>query len=559
MDMYWGGPERRITGLTVRIIGVNALALIILLIGVVYLGQYQKSLIEAKLATFEAEVKLVAAAISESSMEAQRDADGLFPNLDSKKYDISAPLARRMVRRLSQTMNQDIKLFNNNGLLIADSRNLIGPEGTIYMEGINPPDKTLYSIQVLKSMVGFVLKLLPDRKVLQTYPDIRSEEAIDYPDVPEAMRGMVSISAWNNEHEAIFLSAAAPLYRDREIIGSVLLTREARDIERDMGEVWLNILRAFGLTLVITILLSIYLSGTIARPLRKLAKAAEAVRTGKSNMTEIPDLSRRHDEIGELSLVLRDMTQALWDRMDSIERFAADVAHELKNPLTSLRSAIETLPIVREQKDRDKLTGILKHDVERLDRLIGDISSASRLDTELSREAMTRISLRSVLHHLIDAHKGPLERNNRGAEQWSNSAKTRGGEIRLDCTVQEDLFVWSLEGRLTQVFENLISNALSFSPEGGIVSIHVEAARHHAVITVSDQGPGIPENKMETIFERFYSERPQHEDYGTHSGLGLSICRQIVSALGGQIFAENIKNSSGAVTGARFTVILGLA
>ncbi len=542
LNLYWGGPERRITGLTLRIIGVNAIALIILLCGILYLGQYQKGLIEAKLETFQAEVELLSAAISEGAVD------------KSKQGELLSEQARTMTKRLSFISGKHVRLFDTSGLLIADSTDLLSPEETLNIANRNQGNDILHSLQILKNMAGYIISLLPDRRVLPFYPDIQSDQGVDYPDVPDAMAGQISLSAWYDQDGGIFLSAAAPLHIKKNLVGSVLVTREGKDIENAIGQVWADVLRVFLATLLVTILLSIYLSGVIARPLRKLASAAEEVRRGQSD--EIPDLSHRHDEIGDLSMVLRDMTQALWERMDSIEHFAADVAHELKNPLTSLRSAIETAFVVKKKEDRDKLFKIIMHDLERLDRLISDISHASRIDAELSREVFKSIDVKQALIRLIDAYKNPLERENGQDTEEQYSAKIDTVEVRLEMPENSDINIWGLETRLVQVFENLISNAVSFSPKKGIVSIDITMQRQQIRITVEDQGPGIPKNKLESIFERFYSERPEHEDYGRHSGLGLSICRQIITAHQGRIFAENITDKSGKVKGARFVVVL---
>jgi len=540
LDLYWGGPERRITGLTVRIIGVNAAALFMLAIGMLYLGHYQKSLIETKLDTFKTEVELVAAALSEAT-----------PNPEA----VVPETYTRALKRFSQTMAQRVYLFNASGELLLDSDHI--PEITEpgHIRDTEEYPKTLSSIRVLKKMAGLIIQFLPERQVLPSYPDITSRTADGHPDAADAVKGIVSLSAWHDAEGHIFLTAAAPMFRNGNLLGAVMLARGGQDIEEDIGNVWLNILKVFCITLVITILLSIYLSGTIARPLRKLAVAAEALRRGRE--VELPDLSARHDEIGELSIVLRDMTQALWDRMDSIERFAADVAHELKNPLTSLKSAVETASIVKKDEDRARLMGIITHDIERMDRLISDISDASRLDAELSRESFESLDLRRVLSELVDLHKSPLDRETSVSRSRTTRAANADVNITLSDMGEEDSFVWGLEMRLAQVFQNLLANAISFSPPGGTVHITIVPVRKKVVVTVEDEGPGIPENRLETIFDRFYTERPEHEDYGRHSGLGLAICKQIVGAHGGQIFAENIKDPDLRVTGARFTVILG--
>jgi len=297
------------------------------------------------------------------------------------------------------------------------------------------------------------------------------------------------------------------------------------------------------------VLLSLYLAGAIGRPIKRLAQAAERLKMGRGRNDEIPDFTGRHDEIGDLSLALREMTSALRDRMDAIERFAADVAHELKNPLSSLSSAVETVGRVSDPAQQRRLLGIIREDVTRLDRLISDISNASRLDAELSRDETQPVELWTLLSTLAEIH--------RQSNETRKDAARAPVEVKLD--VPKGLVVRGSESRLGQVFQNLISNAVSFSPPGG--TVRVAAGRHSmtAKITVEDDGPGIPAGKLEAIFGRFYSERPAGEAFGTHSGLGLSIAKQIVESLGGRIFAENRGDSFGPVKGARFTVQLPLA
>ncbi len=545
MDLYWGGPERRITGITLRIIGVNAIALLILMFGILYLSQYQNNLINARLQTFETELELISSAISENALEIEEDTARIVMND-----------AHKMVARLSKTARQRIQLFDTSGTLILDSRTLPGLDDRLWAQQERRAHN-FHSIEVLRTMTQFVLELLPDRQTLPPYPEaVKGQEPI-FPDVLDALNKKVSLSVWQKDSERIFLSAAAPLFTDNKLGGAVLLTREGTEIEQDIGRVWIDVLKIFLGTLILTTLLSIYLSGVIARPLKKLANAAESVRKGQARADDIPDLSHRHDEIGELSVALKQMTAALWERMDSIEQFAADVSHELKNPLTSLRSAVETASIVKKAGDRKKLMDIIKHDVERLDRLITDISNASRIDTELSREAFEKINLRELLSNLLDIYAAdPLKRTKEDESDWNKTIPTQNATIMLDNIAREEVLIWGLESRLAQVFQNLISNALSFTPKNGTISVLVVPLNKKISITVEDEGPGIPDNKLDSIFERFYSERPKDEDYGQHSGLGLSICRQIIEAHGGQIFAENIKDENGKTRGARLTVIL---
>ena len=550
-DLYWGGPERRITGITLRIIAVNAIALLILVFGILYLGQYQKNIINARLETFESELELITIALSENA---------LSTNEDTGEFNINSEKAYQLISRLSQTSRQRIQIFNLAGNLVFDSRTIPGKDDRIWSQQ-NRYQERFQSVEVLKRTAKFFLELLPDRQTLPTYPNLGDEtNGLNVPDVADALKNIISISVWQNQQERIFLSAAAPLRTDDYTHGgAVLITREGHIIEQDIGRLWIDILKIFLGTLIVTTALSIYLSGVIARPLKKLAKSAEAVRTGKATAHDIPDLSHRHDEIGELSVVLKQMTEALWERMDSIEQFAADVSHELKNPLTSLRSAVETASVVKKAGDRKKLMDIVKHDIERLDRLITDISNASRIDAELSREEFEKIELGVLLANLLDAYAAnPLKREEK-QNNWGKTVKAQDAKITLHSTTQEEAWVWGLEGRLAQVFQNLISNALTFSPKNAELSVMVIPLPKKISITFEDEGPGIPEGKLATIFERFYSERPESESYGKHSGLGLSICKQIVEAHRGQIFAENIKDEKGTITGARFTVVLNRA
>ncbi|MEM7650997.1 MAG: stimulus-sensing domain-containing protein [Pseudomonadota bacterium] len=554
MDLYWGGSERRITGITLRIIAVNAIALLILMFGLLYLGQYQNSLINARLETFEAELELIAGAVSEGAIEL---------NESEESGNIDATNAREMILRLSKTSRQRIQLFDTQGNLITDSRALPGADDRIWAQQ-DRRKESLQSVAILKEVTKFILELLPDRRSLPRYPET-FESNLEIPDVADALEANTSVSAWENKRERIFLSAASPVFKSGKLYGAVLITREGNEIEEDIGGVWVDILRIFLGTLFVTILLSIYLSGVIARPLKRLARSAEAVRSGQATTSELPDLSDRHDEIGELSVVLKQMTEALWERMDATEQFAADVAHELKNPLTSLRSAVETASIVKKDADRKKLMDIVRHDIERLDRLITDISNASRIDAELSREAFEKINLGTLLSNIIDAYAAdPLKRQERKAKDsnatsWPQTVKTQNATIILNSTSVDDIWLWGLESRLAQVFQNLISNALTFSPKGGTLKIDIQATPKKVTVTFEDEGPGIPENKLETIFERFYSERPEHENYGQHSGLGLSICKQIIKAHSGQIFAENARDKNKEKTGARFSVVLNRA
>jgi two-component system sensor histidine kinase ChvG len=333
------------------------------------------------------------------------------------------------------------------------------------------------------------------------------------------------------------------------VIGALMLTRDNRAIAASLREVRYDMLTIAVAALGITVLLSLYLAGTIAQPIVRLARAADEIRLARESRPEIPDLGKRGDEIGDLNDALRSMTEALWQRINTIESFAADVAHELKNPLTSLRSAIEVAarPDLDPER-RAKLMAIVVGDIERLNRLITDISNASRLDAELSRTESHPVELETLLSTLAEIHRS-IDETRPGFDQ----------PVEIALQVPKGLVVRGMESRLGQVFQNLIANAVSFSPPGGSVRVVASRQGGRAVVIVDDDGPGIPPAKLDAIFDRFYSERPSGEAFGTHSGLGLSISKQIVETLGGQVHAENRLGMDGNVIGARFVVQLPLA
>jgi two-component system, OmpR family, sensor histidine kinase ChvG len=327
------------------------------------------------------------------------------------------------------------------------------------------------------------------------------------------------------------------------VLGAVMLSTTDREIDDELRTVRLELIRIFGVTLLLTVLLSLYLASTIGSPIRRLAAAAQRAQ-GRGARIEIPEMTGRNDEIGELAGSLRAMTDALWQRMSAIESFAADVAHELKNPLSSLRSAVETVARIDDPAKQRRLMAIIQDDVERLDRLITDISDASRLDAELSRLEMSPTDIAAMLRALVEMHE---ETRTDGAPR-----------LVLDVPRDRPLIVPGIESRLSQVFLNVIANAVSFSPPGGEIRIRAAAEGRAVLVTVEDDGPGIPEDKLTAIFDRFYTERPAGEKFGTHSGLGLSISKQIVEAHRGRIWAENRldPHDKATVRGARFAIRL---
>jgi two-component system sensor histidine kinase ChvG len=351
------------------------------------------------------------------------------------------------------------------------------------------------------------------------------------------------------------VSVGVPIHRQRSVRGVLLLSTQGGDIDKIIASERFALVQVFLVAASVMIVLSLLLANAIAGPVRRLAEAAERVRRGIRSRQEIPDFTYRSDEIGHLSGALRDMTHALYNRIDAIESFAADVAHELKNPLTSLRSAVETLPLAKSDDSRGRLLSIIQHDVRRLDRLITDISDASRLDAELARAEAAPVDIAK----LVDA-VASIANDVRRPHEAEIVVRRIFGNKGAKANPEGRFVVLGHDSRIGQVVRNLLDNARSFSPEGGTVRVTLERVGEDVRIIVEDDGPGIPEHAVERIFERFYTDRPE-QGFGQNSGLGLSISRQIVQVHRGTITAENIpgaQDTSGNPTtlGARFTVTL---
>ena len=455
-----------------------------------------------------------------------------------------------MLKRLVEPAKARARLFDAAGTLVADSRWLPGPGDTVQVEALEPPDAETSPARLSERIFNELRRFLPASTDYPPYVEYVTPTAQDYTEVAAAIEGEPARAVRRDRANGeLVLSVAVPIQRYKKVLGSVLFSAGSHDIEQAIHQVRLEIAKVFLIVLSVTVLLSIYLAGTIARPIRRLAIAAERVRRGHGRQVSIPDLTDRKDEIGDLSGALREMTDALWRRMDAIEHFAADVAHEIKNPLTSLKSAVETVARVTDPDKQRRLLNVVVEDVARLDRLISDISDASRLDAEMSRIELEPVPITDMLQALVDVHE----------------ASEKEGAPRLELVLplghgRSSLIVLGMESRLGQVFRNLITNAISFSPPGGTIRIAAERPDADFVrVTVEDEGPGIPEGKLDAIFDRFYTERPAGEKFGTHSGLGLSISKQIVEAHNGTIRAENRHDAQGRIVGARFVVLLPAA
>ncbi len=523
---------RLISPITRRILTVNVMALGILVAGILYLDEYKANLINSELTALATQAEMFAVALSE----------GAVAETASGHYQVSK-ISKQMVRRMVKTTGTRARLFRGNGTLVADSRRLAGAGRTIQIEELLPPEQNKPMLSRAFDLFDRLIKRFRPSRRLPRYEEKSNQHVSDYPEAVAALGGDYVKTVRMGKGDQMVLGVAVPVQRYKQVLGALLLTKGSQNIDNAVFEVRRDILKVFGVVLVVTVLISIYLAGTIARPLRRLALAAEQVRHDRGRTQQIPDMSSRGDEIGELAVTLREMTEALWSRMDAIESFAADVAHEIKNPLTSLRSAVETAARLKDPEQQKKLMAIIGDDVGRLDRLITDISDASRLDAELSRGEATRVDISAMLAMLADVH---------------NTTHETGAQIKLERTdgAGDALTVSGQEGRLAQIFRNLIANAYSFSPEHSRITIAVCHEGDRVRIDVDDEGPGIPAGAEKRIFERFYSERPGTEKFGTHSGLGLNISAQIAEAHEGSLEATNRTDLSGNIIGARFTVRL---
>jgi two-component system sensor histidine kinase ChvG len=545
------------SSLTRRIVSLNIAGLLALVASILYLSQFRAGLIDARAQSLLVQAEIIAGAIA-ASATVQTNAITIDPDrlLDLKPgetygapdeyspldFPINPERVAPVLRTLIQPTKTRARIYDPNGGLLLDSRSL---ENVVRFE-LPPPSSERPGI-VERALIA--VRTWLNRGDLPLYREQGPENGNAYEEVGGALKGQKRSMVRVNSRGEVIVSVAVPVQRSLAIHGALMLSTQGDDIDQMVTAERLAILKVGGVASAVMIVLSLLLASTIAGPVRRLADSAERVRRRIKTRVEIPDFTRRRDEIGHLSGALRDMTDALYNRIEAIEMFAADVSHELKNPLTSLRSAVETLPLARTDSSRSRLLAVIEHDVKRLDRLISDISDASRLDAELQRQDMTLVDLRRLLTTLA-----------------SVANETRLGhdvavEARFEGRGPGDTFsVPGHDSRLGQVVSNLLSNAQSFSAPGGKVRIVCRRIRSEIEITVDDDGPGIREDALLRIFERFYTDRP-HQGFGQNSGLGLSISKQIIEAHGGRIWAENRPGPADAegmptVTGARFIVRL---
>jgi two-component system, OmpR family, sensor histidine kinase ChvG len=548
------------SSLTRRIVSLNIAGLLALVASILYLSQFRAGLIDARAQSLLVQAEIIAGAIAASATVETNtitiDPDKLadlktgetvaapdeYSGLD---FPINPERVAPVLRRLISPTKTRARIYDRDGSLILDSRSLYGRGDVMRFE--LPPPAVEKPGMVQRAMIA--IRTWLNRGDLPLYTELGPENGNGYQEVAKSLNGQKDSMVRVNDLGEVIVSVAVPVQRFRAIHGSLMLSTQGDDIDQMVTAERLAILKVGGVASAVMIVLSLALASTIAGPVRRLADSAERVRRRIRTRVEIPDFTGRRDEIGHLSGALRDMTSALYNRIEAIEMFAADVAHELKNPLTSLRSAVETLPLARNENSRARLLAVIEHDVRRLDRLISDISDASRLDAELQRQDMAPVDLRRLLAALASVANETRRGNNIAVE------------LRFEGKGPHDSFwVPGHDSRLGQVVSNLLSNAQSFSEPGSKVRITCRNRRSNIEIIVDDDGPGIRPDALSRIFERFYTDRP-HQAYGQNSGLGLSISKQIVEAHGGRIWAENragpvSTNGEATVAGARFVVRL---
>lgn len=523
------GPRRSLwtSRLTRNIFLSNLIGLIILVTGALAMNRFEAGLINAKVDNIQSLASTITTVIGEQASgfdgTAQLDVDG----------------ARQVLRGVNVQEGWRVRLHNKSGELVADTKTL---DDTIITEALDPiiedrPDRPKQDIwrENIRNWVDGKLHNLPWRKAKRD--NLRRNLKAE---VRSGLNGESSYGPRYDVDDNLIVTVSLPVQRVQQVLGVV--TVESNDVGSIVTAERQALAPIIALAFLAMFLTSLGLTLFISLPMRRLARAAEIVTRSAQKRDAIPDLSKRRDEIGDLSLVLRDMTEGLYNRIDDIANFAADVAHEIKNPLTSLRSASDTLRVAKTKEQREKLIDIIQQDVSRMDRLISDISKASKVDANLARETAKTLDVAEIAENIVEFYQQTLSKEAADVVDAS--------EIDPNAPI----YIRAYETPFAQVLRNLIDNALTFSPSDGKVVVTAKKQGKRVFFTVEDEGPGIPEENLETVFERFYTQRPKGASFGSHSGLGLAICRQIITAHRGKIWAENRIGDDGQIIGARFTV-----
>lgn len=528
------GPRRSLltSRLTRNIFFSNMIGLLILIVGALAMNRFQEGVIDTKLENLRSLASTITTVMGE----------------DATGYGSAAVLdvdnALQVLRGINVPDNWRVRLHDRQGLELADTE-IMDQDITVtsldpIITDIPAPKRQELWREKLENWIGDTLHNLPwrQKRRVSLRRDLKS-------DIRTALEGGEMLGQRYTEDDTLIVTVSLPVKRVQQVLGVV--TVESRDVEAIINAERKALAPIIGLAFLATLLSSLALTLFVTRPMRKLARAAEIVTQSSDKRDSIPDLSKRRDEIGDLSSVMRDMTQGLYSRIDDIANFAADVAHEIKNPLTSLRSASDTLRVAKTDAQREKLINIIQQDVSRMDRLITDISKASKVDANLARDMAQTLDISEILDNITEFYE-----------------QTRSGDSAIVRNItalnpEAPVFIRAFETPFAQVLRNLIDNALTFSDVDGEVRLNVEikntGEKDLVVITVDDDGPGIPADNLETVFDRFYTQRPKGARFGSHSGLGLAICRQIITAHKGRIWAENRQGAANEdIAGARFII-----
>lgn len=493
--------------LTRRILAVNLLTIVLLAFGVLYLDAFRNQLSEERLTLIHREAEMTASVLAMTPVPAR----------DS------------VLLSLAKSTGSRIRLYGSDGSLRSDSWKATGPTYTL-----RDPTTQKWNKDAARALDrGF--NALVGAKPLDDFIEPAKDKLQSWSEGTYARQTGQAVTKVRNAPDLTpVFSAAAPVGEE-----TVLLTTNDREFTRTIRSQRTSLAIAMAIAVVLSVLLSLFLARTIVRPLRRIALAAHRVRLGRAREVKVPRLPSRTDEIGQLARSVSDMSQSLRQRMDNIEHFAADVTHELKNPLASLRSALDGLDRVEDPKLKLQLLAVAKDDVVRLDRLIGDISEAARTDAELARAKFEPVDLGPVIEQLVSS--------------WEHRREKGDARLAFARPRRATAVVLGDANRLVRAIDNIIDNAISFSPPGGLVEIAAARVGDEVRIRIDDEGPGVPEEAREAIFNRFHSIRPEEEHFGRHSGLGLAIARAIVEGHDGEI---DVQDRDDAPSGARFTITL---
>ncbi|SFT88240.1 sensor histidine kinase [Sedimentitalea nanhaiensis] len=522
--------SRKASPLARKIITFNLIALNVLVAGILYLNNTRESLVLQRASALVGDAELVA-----NVFEA-RLTDSEPMSTWTQTVDIPATLAQLSLRN-----GLDVYVFDRGGALAGQTR---GTNQSDALTALAPPDRRRTVINDGLTFFWSWIKI-PFSRMGGAGPDTIENQLRKLMSVTIA--GGTQVKTGLDTKGGRVISATTPILWNGTAVGIIGVASPSGEIDALVRGERERVLEMFVVATLVSIGLSLVLASTIATPLSELAEAAELGRDRNARSTQqgrirIPDLSGRPDEIGHLSRALSGMVAALYNRIEGNEQFAADVAHEIKNPLASLQSAVGTLRMVQREDQRTKLLGVIEHDVRRLDRLVSDISNASRLDAELVKEDEETFDLLKLIGNL---------------NQYLGEDARGKGIAYLTDLPRQPIMIQGLEARLAQVFVNLISNAVSFCEDGDAIRVWARKRENRVLVVVEDTGPGIPEQALSKVFKRFYSQRPE-EHFGNNSGLGLAISKQIIEAHGGVIWAENIRPTAADITseplGARFVV-----